>query len=152
MPLTMMKAGEQVTVREIRGKDEVRRFLGNLGITAAYEAAKLSPEKQKEIAEKFSEGCTVSVKEITGKMMEKGESQAISDKGMAAETKMFDSNIGLQAAGGGKGLHRDGDKKAGKQCDSRKEGNEKSIQEELVDTYIKSMQERLHTLVNRKGS
>ena len=34
MPLTMMKAGEQVTVREIRGKDEVRRFLGNLGITA----------------------------------------------------------------------------------------------------------------------
>ena len=34
MPLTMMKAGELVTVREIRGKDEVRRFLGNLGITA----------------------------------------------------------------------------------------------------------------------
>ena len=122
-------------------KDELRK--GNLGITAAYEAAKLSPEKQKEIAEKSSEGCTVSVKEITGKMMEKGESQAISDKGMAAETKMFDSNIGLQAAGGEKGLHRDGDKKAGKQCDSRKEGNEKSIQEELVGTYIKSMQEWL---------
>ena len=40
---------------------------GNIGISAAYEAAKLSPEEQKAVAKKTAEGQTVSVKEITGK-------------------------------------------------------------------------------------
>ena len=40
---------------------------GNIGISAAYEAAKLSPEEQKAVAKKTAEGKTVSVKEITGK-------------------------------------------------------------------------------------
>lgn len=120
-------------------KDELRK--GNLGITAAYEAAKLPYEKQKEIAEKSSEGCTVSVKEITGKTVEKEENQAIPDNGVTAEGKLFDSNIGLRESGGERGLHRDGNRKAGKQHDSRKEEDEKSIQEELADTYTKLMEE-----------
>lgn len=31
MPLTMVKAGEQNTIRRIGGKEETRRFLENLG-------------------------------------------------------------------------------------------------------------------------
>lgn len=31
MPLTMAKAGEQVTIRKITGKDEVRQHLAELG-------------------------------------------------------------------------------------------------------------------------
>lgn len=122
-------------------KDELRK--GNLGITAAYEAAKLPYEKQKEIAGKSSEGCTMSVKEITGKTVEKEKDQMIPDNGVTAGGKLFDSNIGLKASGEEKGLHRDGNRKTGKQGDSRKKENEKSIQEELADTYIKSMQEWL---------
>ena len=40
---------------------------GNMGISAAYEAAKLSPEEQKAVAEKTAEGKNISVKEIAGK-------------------------------------------------------------------------------------
>nr|WP_302134189.1 ParB N-terminal domain-containing protein [uncultured Schaedlerella sp.] len=40
---------------------------GNIGISVAYEAAKLPPEEQKAVAKKTAEGKTVSVKEITGK-------------------------------------------------------------------------------------
>ena len=40
---------------------------GNIGISAAYEAAKLSPEEQKAVAEKTAEGKNISVKEIAGK-------------------------------------------------------------------------------------
>lgn len=122
-------------------KDELRK--GNLGITAAYEAAKLPYEKQKKIAEKTSEGCTVSVKEITGKTMEKEEDQANPDNGITAGGKMFDSNIRMRISAGEKGSHKNGDRKTGKQHDSRKKADEKSIQEELADTYIKSIQEWL---------
>lgn len=31
MPLTMIRAGESGTIRKIKGKDEGRRFLNNLG-------------------------------------------------------------------------------------------------------------------------
>lgn len=49
---------------------------GTMGITAAYEAAKLSPEEQKEIAEKAAAGEDVRAKEIAAKVAEKkaGES------------------------------------------------------------------------------
>lgn len=40
---------------------------GNMGISAVYEAAKLSPEEQKAVAEKTAEGKNISVKEIAGK-------------------------------------------------------------------------------------
>lgn len=46
---------------------------GNIGISAAYEAAKLSPEEQKAVAKKTAEGKTVPVKEITGKRTVKKE-------------------------------------------------------------------------------
>lgn len=31
MPLTMIPAGVETTVKKVGGKDEIRRFLGNLG-------------------------------------------------------------------------------------------------------------------------
>ncbi len=31
MPLSMVRAGERVHVKSITGKDEIRRFLGNIG-------------------------------------------------------------------------------------------------------------------------
>ena len=34
MPLTMMKAGEQCTIKKIGGKDETRKFLEKLGFVA----------------------------------------------------------------------------------------------------------------------
>ena len=40
---------------------------GNLGITAAYEAAKLDEDEQKEIAEKAAAGKNVRAKENSGK-------------------------------------------------------------------------------------
>ena len=40
---------------------------GKIGISAAYEAAKLPPEEQKEVAKKTAEGKIVSVKEIAGR-------------------------------------------------------------------------------------
>ncbi|KAI4443250.1 hypothetical protein C824_005784 [Schaedlerella arabinosiphila] len=46
---------------------------GNMGISAAYEAAKLSPEEQKAVAKRTAEGKTVSVKEITGRHTVKKE-------------------------------------------------------------------------------
>ncbi len=33
MPLTMARPGEQMCIRKITGKDETRKFLGNLGFT-----------------------------------------------------------------------------------------------------------------------
>ncbi len=48
---------------------------GELGISAAYEAAKLPPEEQKAIAKKTAEGGSVSIKEITGKGKESAGSK-----------------------------------------------------------------------------
>lgn len=48
---------------------------GNIGISAAYEAAKLSPEEQKAIAKKTASGRSVQVKEIAGKDTEKAGSE-----------------------------------------------------------------------------
>ena len=31
MPLTMIGPGQEATVKKVSGKDEIRRFLGNLG-------------------------------------------------------------------------------------------------------------------------
>ena len=44
---------------------------GNIGITSAYEAAKLTPEEQKEIADKAAAGEDVRAKEIAAKVAEK---------------------------------------------------------------------------------
>lgn len=52
-------------------KEQLRN--GNMGITAAYEAAKLSPEEQKSIAGKAAAGGDVRAKEIAEKVAEKKE-------------------------------------------------------------------------------
>ena len=44
---------------------------GNIGISAAYEAAKLTPEEQKEIAEQAAAGADIRAKEIAAKVAEK---------------------------------------------------------------------------------
>ena len=44
---------------------------GNMGITAAYEAAKLPPEEQKAIADKVAAGEDIRAKEIAAKVAEK---------------------------------------------------------------------------------
>lgn len=44
---------------------------GNMGITAAYEAAKLPPEEQKAIADKVAAGEDIRAKEIVAKVAEK---------------------------------------------------------------------------------
>ena len=44
---------------------------GNIGITAAYEAAKLTPEEQKAIADKAAAGEDIRAKEIAAKVAEK---------------------------------------------------------------------------------
>ncbi len=37
IPLTFANAGEKITIKKIKGKDEVRRFLGNLGFVEGGE-------------------------------------------------------------------------------------------------------------------
>ena len=46
---------------------------GNLGISAAYEAAKLSPEEQRAIADEAAGGKDIRAKEIAAKVAEKSE-------------------------------------------------------------------------------
>ena len=50
-------------------KDQLAQ--GNIGISAAYEAAKLPPEEQREIAEQAAAGADVRAKEIAAKVAEK---------------------------------------------------------------------------------
>lgn len=61
--IAKMECINKHTVPEIQ--EEFKK--GNLGISAAYEAAKLSPEEQKAVAKKTAEGGNVLVKEIVGK-------------------------------------------------------------------------------------
>lgn len=42
MPLTMAKPGEENTIRKIGGKEEVRRFLENLGFVVGGKVAVVS--------------------------------------------------------------------------------------------------------------
>lgn len=52
---------------------------GNIGVTTAYEAAKLPPEEQKAIAEKAAAGESVRAKEIAAKVAEKTAAKAAED-------------------------------------------------------------------------
>ena len=96
-------------------KEELKK--GNLGITAAYEAAKLPAGKQKEIAARSAENGSVQVKDITGELE---EIKAESDSKAGSENKMFDSNIGLPVPG---------------------EEKDRSIKKKLADTYTRLMKE-----------
>ena len=84
-------------VQEIQ--DELKN--GNLGISAAYEAAKLSPEEQKAVAKKTAAGGNISVKEIAEKCTEEkeaGSKRSLEEKTAAMTIqkenppKVFDSN------------------------------------------------------------
>jgi ParB family chromosome partitioning protein len=52
---------------------------GNMGITAAYEAAKLPENEQKELAEKVASGENLRAKEIAAKVAEKTAAKAAED-------------------------------------------------------------------------
>lgn len=58
-------------------KEELAK--GNIGVTTAYEAAKLPPEEQKAIAEKAAAGENVRAKEIAAKVAEKTAAKAAED-------------------------------------------------------------------------
>lgn len=58
---------------------------GNIGITAAYEAAKLPPEEQKNIADKVAAGDNVRAKEIAAKVAEKTAAKAAEDAEQAQQ-------------------------------------------------------------------
>ena len=113
-------------------KEELKK--GNLGITAAYEAAKLPPERQKEIAVRSARDGSVSVKEITGGVKaENPDSKAL------AGDRLFETNIGLPVAGNGKS-HPKGEK--GSQVKkTKKKGTDKPVKEELADTYTRLAEE-----------
>ena len=117
-------------------KEELKK--GNLGITAAYEAAKLPLKEQKEIAVKLAVGGNVPIKEITGKMDDTKGNKDISDSKTEIRDKLFESNIGMQISDEGKGLHKE---KKGLQSQKSQKKSEKSIQEELADTYANLMKE-----------
>lgn len=93
-------------VQEIQ--DELKN--GNLGISAAYETAKLPPEEQKAIAKKTAVGENISVKEIAEKCKEEKDARSKSglEEKTAAKTnqkenlpKVFESNT-LQSQAEGK--------------------------------------------------
>lgn len=73
-------------------KEEFKK--GNLGITAAYEAAKLPSEKQKVIARKSAEGQSVPIKEITEKVkvFETNPSREEMVKVLPEKQKVFETN------------------------------------------------------------
>ncbi len=58
---------------------------GSIGITAAYEAAKLPPEEQKAIADKVASGEDVRAKEIAAKVAEKTAAKAAEEAERAKE-------------------------------------------------------------------
>lgn len=74
---------------------------GNMGITAAYEAAKLPPEEQKAIADKVAAGEDVRAKEIALKVAEKTaaeKAQAAEDAQKEAEKQQEESEKEIEKA------------------------------------------------------
>ncbi len=74
---------------------------GNMGITAAYEAAKLPPEEQKAIADKVAAGEDVRAKEIALKVAEKTaaeKAQAAEDAQREAEKQQEESEKEIEKA------------------------------------------------------
>jgi len=91
-------------------KEELKK--GNLGITAAYEAAKLPVEKQKVIAYKSAGGESVPIKEITGKMKVfetnplQEQSAEVPEKQKVFETNPLRSEPVKEITGKRKGISR----------------------------------------------
>lgn len=45
MPLTMMKTGEACSIKRVGGKEDIRRFLENLGFVAGSDVTMVSENK-----------------------------------------------------------------------------------------------------------
>ncbi len=77
---------------------------GNLGISAAYEASKLSPPEQKAIADKAAKGETVPVKEIAGRAGGKKScsagQQTVFESNTLTQTSQRESAVGAGKEGG----------------------------------------------------
>lgn len=101
---------------------------GTLGISAAYEASKLPPKEQKDIAEKTAKGKNVQVKDIAEKASEK----------KADQKKVFDSNT-LPDTETGKKIVEIGSKK------------QKKNEERKEDTILTEAERNAPETDNQKG-
>lgn len=68
MPLTMMKPGESASIKRIGGKEEVKRFLENLGFVLGEEVKVVSSNGGNIIAQVKDSRVAVS-KNIANKIM-----------------------------------------------------------------------------------
>lgn len=68
MPLTMMKSGESAAIKRIGGKEEVKRFLENLGFVLGEEVKVVSSNGGNIIAQVKDSRVAVS-KNIANKIM-----------------------------------------------------------------------------------
>ena len=100
---------------------------GNMGITAAYEAAKLPPEEQKAIADKVAAGEDVRAKEIAAKVAEKTAAKAAED----AEQAQRDYEK----------QQEESDKEIEKAERKREEAEEKAKEAEIAAQHAKVLRE-----------
>lgn len=121
-------------------REEFRK--GSLGISAAYEASKLSPAEQKVIADKTAKGETVPVKEIAGQVGKKNGSigrQKVFHSNTLPQTIRTEDVPGMAETGGRvQDGERVGRKNSGivKMSDGRQEKSEqrgKTAESELAD-------------------
>ena len=97
---------------------------GNMGITAAYEAAKLPPEEQKAIADKVAAGEDIRAKEIAAKVAEKTAAKAAEQAQRDYEKQQEES-----------------DKEIEKAERKREEAEEKAKEAELAAQHAKVLRE-----------
>ena len=68
MPLTMMRAGEENTIKKVGGKEETRKFLENIGFVAGSAVTVVSDTGGNMIVNVKDSRVAVS-KEMAGKIM-----------------------------------------------------------------------------------
>ena len=100
---------------------------GNIGVTTAYEAAKLPPEEQKAIADKVAAGEDVRAKEIAAKVAEKTAAKAAED----AEQAQRDYEK----------QQEESDKEIEKAERKREEAEEKAKEAEIAAQHAKVLRE-----------
>ncbi len=100
---------------------------GTIGVTTAYEAAKLPPEEQKAIAEKVAAGENIRAKEIAAKVAEKTAAKAAED----AEQAQRDYEK----------QQEESDKEIEKAERKREEAEEKAKEAELAAQHAKVLRE-----------
>lgn len=112
---------------------------GSLGISAAYEASKLSPAEQRVIADKTAKGEIVPVKEIAGKKNGSVGRQKVFDSNTLPQTSQTEDVPGTAETGGrGQDAERVGRKNSGivEMSDGRQKKDEqrgKTAESEFAD-------------------